>query len=381
MNTDELVRILEDATTDDLDAIGTDATCSAAQAVVWRNGRRLFDEARGWPRLDSADEPIGPETPFDIASLTKPLVTGTLLMQAVREDHCHWYDPVGDYLGDWSADPRAAEVTILQLANHTAGLPDWKPMYENLPLSPDADQAITNRRRMLTAVHGTDFEYAPGEREIYSDLGYIVLGCLLESVFGDRLDQLAEERIFDPLGMDHTEYVSATRDDPPVDGAVATEDDELRGGVVAGTVHDRNAAAFGGVAGHAGVFSTARDLATFAGRLTELDRHTDDGSPDDAIVAPRTLQFAWSDRAGGGHGHHLAGWDTPSGDHSSAGRGFRNGRTVGHLGFTGTSIWLERDRGLVVVLLTNRVYPSRDNDRINDLRIRFHEAVLPPKSA
>jgi len=380
MNTDELVRILDEETTDDFDAIGTEATCSAAQAAVWRNGRFLFDQARGHPRLHPAGDPIDPQTPFDVASLTKPLVVGTLLMQAVREDRCHWYDPADDFLGDWSADPRSADVTLLQLANHTAGLPDWRALYEDLPLEPTADDATTNRRRILTRIHQTEFAYAPGTDECYSDLGYIVLGCLLESVFGRRLDELADERIFEPLEMDRTRYVSAADGERAVDGAVATEDDELRGAVVEGTVHDRNAAAFGGVAGHAGVFSTARDLARFGAELTDIDRdrQSDDREP---LVARQTLQFAWSKRAAGGYGHHLAGWDTPSGENSSAGRGFRDGRTVGHLGFTGTSVWIERNRGLVAVLLTNRVYPDRDNDRIDDLRIRFHEAVLPPKSA
>jgi CubicO group peptidase (beta-lactamase class C family) len=375
MDLDQADQILRDETTDDPADIGRGATCSATQAVVWHNGRIAYEAAYGQTDLGSRGRPVGPTTPFDVASLTKPLVVGTLLMQAVREDLCHWYDPVDDYLGDWSADDRAGEVTILQLANHTSGLPDWRPLYDDLPTDPDAADVTTNRRRILTDIYHTRLDGAPGAAECYSDLGYIVLGCLLESVFGGPLDELARERIFAPLGMDRTEYVSAAAGDAPVDGAAATEDDELRGGVVRGTVHDRNAAAFGGVAGHAGVFSTAHDLAAFGGHLANIDREREVEEP---LVARETLQFAWSEEAGGETGHHLAGWDTPSGDESTAGRGFRDGETVGHLGFTGTSIWIERGRGLVAVLMTNRVYPDRDNDRINPIRRRFHEAILPP---
>ena len=370
-----LREIMREETASGLEEIGTTATCSASQAVVWQNGRLLFENAVGATSFGPAGEGVSGETPFDIASITKPLVTGTLLLQAIGEERCHWHDPVDDYLGDWSRDEDSKSVTILQLANHTSGLPDWKPLYDSLPLSPESGQLTDNRRRMLGRIRRTQFEYSPGSDEIYSDLGYIVLGGLIERIFGEPLGRLAERRIFEPLGMDNTQFVSAADDEAPVDHAAATEDDEMRGGLVDGTVHDRNAAAFGGVAGHAGVFSTARDLAKFVGHLIAIDRRD---ATDEPLVDAGLLSFAWSDRSRGGHGHHLAGWDTPSGEESSAGRGFRSGATVGHLGFTGTSIWIERKRGLAAVLLTNRVYPDRDNERIKDYRIRFHEEVVPP---
>jgi len=222
MDLDQADQILRDETTDDPAEIGREATCSATQAVVWHNGRIAYDAAYGKTEPGSRGRTVGPTTPFDVASLTKPLVVGTLLMQAVREELCHWYDPVDDYLGDWSADDRAGEVTILQLANHTSGLPDWRPLYDDLPADPEPADVTTNRRRILTDIYHTAFDAPPGDAECYSDLGYIVLGCLLESLFGGSLDELARERIFEPLGMDRTQFVSAAAGDAALDGAAAT---------------------------------------------------------------------------------------------------------------------------------------------------------------
>ena len=375
MNTDELRGILRAETADELDEIGRSATASATQAAVWHDGEVVFSEATGLGEFGRNGRRIGLDTPFDVASLTKPLVTGTLLMQAVDEQLCDWDDPVDAHLGDWSADDFAESVTLRQLADHTSGLPDWKPLYESLELRPEASQVTDNRRRILSRIHQTPFAYRPGTDEIYSDLGYIVLGCLLEQLFEKPLDAAARERIFEPLEMDCTRFVSAAVGGTAIEAAPATECDDLRDGLVCGTVHDRNAAAFGGVAGHAGAFSTAEDLADFGAHLLAVDR---DEAAESTIVSRESLRYAWSEPLDAPDGHHLIGWDTPSGQRSSAGRGLHAGRTVGHLGFTGTSIWMERDRNLVAVLLTNRVYPSRDNDRIEQLRIRFHEAVVPP---
>jgi len=141
---------------------------------------------------------------------------------------------------------------------------------------------------------------------------------------------------------------------------------------VVGEVDDDNTAVRGGVSGHAGCFATAQDV----GRFAEHMRCIDQG--DLGIVSQEVLQHCWSERARGADGHHLGGWDTPSGPRTSVGRGFGRRSTVGHLGFTGTSMWVERERGVVAVVLTNRVHPTRDNPRILELRIDVHEAVCEP---
>ena len=159
---------------------------------------------------------------------------------------------------------------------------------------------------------------------------------------------------------------------PKLADAASTELAPRRGGIVTGFVHDENCYIQGGVAGHAGLFGTAADVARFGAHLLGVDRG------ESGIVSAETLRTCWSQASRGGDGHHLGGWDTPSGELSSAGRGFAADRTVGHLGFTGTSLWIERGEGVVASLLTNRVYPTRENTMIKPLRVAFHEAVLPP---
>ncbi len=380
---DDVHELLDRAVTDEIDLIGETAVCSALQAVVGTvEGGIEIDEALGRTRLDASGDAIDGDTRFDIASLTKPMVTATLLMQAVEAGRLDWDDPVDAHLNVSLAVSGVDEPTLLQLANHTSGLPDWTPLYENLHRpSPERDDSWpkrgrARRRRACRHIAELGLEAPPGEREVYSDLGYILLATMLEVVYNASLEQLAETHIFEPLDLRHTAFAPLGAEGVPLEGAVATEEMPDRGGLVAGVVHDRNTAALGGVSGHAGVFSTARDVWRFGCHMAAIDR--DASLERDPLVQAETLRMSWSLRANGGLGHHVGGWDTPSGEPSSAGRGFQAEDTIGHLGFTGTSIWIERDRGLIAVLLTNRVYPSRDNDRIDDLRLDFHEAVLPP---
>jgi CubicO group peptidase (beta-lactamase class C family) len=382
-------RILQNAVATRLDEIGDTKVASAIQAVVWKNGELLLDEALGqtfFGRGESGIEsgPVHAETPMDIASLTKPLVAATLLMQAVDEGLASFADPVSKYVSGWyfSDDKDRESATLLHLLNHSSGLPAWDKFYLRYPLAPSPDVADATRAEIITTIVRTPLEAPPGTRNCYSDLGYILLGNILERVFDRSLRDLAHERIFTPLDMRQTAYVSPAHGDRPLDAAAATEDCALRKRLVVGTVHDENTEIIGGVSGHAGVFSTARDLLKFCRHILAIDRGTLDRP---GIVSRETLRFCLSEKARAANrqphpGHHLGGWDTPSGKLSSAGRGFQAGNTVGHLGFTGTSIWIERDLDLIAILLTNRVYPTRENALIKDLRVAFHEAVLPPSS-
>lgn len=364
-------KILQRAVTADLHAVGDTAVCSAIQAVASRGATRALDAALGWAEL-SPNRPCLPSTPFDVASLTKPLVTATLTMRAVDAGLLTLQTPVGALLPDW-AHPQAwrRRVTVLHLLNHSSGLPAWHPFFELYPLNPSPEAAAQNRRSILDDILATPLDAPPGTRHLYSDLGYILLAHLLEHAFGARLDALARNLIFEPLGMRHTRFVARLDGDPALHSAVATEACPRRGRTIVGTVHDQNTDVQGGVAGHAGVFSTARDLARFLAHLLDIFH----GRIADGIVSRPTLAFCWSEAARAAHGHHLGGWDTPSGELSSAGRGFHRANTVGHLGFTGTSFWVDLDRDIVAILLTNRVYPSRQNPRIKALRVDFHEAV------
>lgn len=370
--------------------IGDTRVASAIQAIAWQNGEVLLDEALGHRYLPATggtkDTRMNFDTPMDIASLTKPLVTATLLMQAVDAGLAAFDDPISRHLPEWAhvAEPSEHDAareaaTLLHLLNHSLGLPAWDRFYLRFPLDPTPEVAQNTRATIMASIANTPLEAAPGTRHCYSDLGYLLLGHILEKIFGQRLHALANTRIFAPLGMTHTRYISLEDGDRPLQNAAATEDCALRERLVIGTVHDENTEIIGGVAGHAGVFSTARDLLKFCRHLLEIDQGITDVP---GIIGRETLRFCLSERARSAGatatpGHHLGGWDTPSGEKTSAGEGFRRGNTVGHLGFTGTSIWIERDLGLIAILLTNRVYPSRENPRIKALRVGFHEAILP----
>lgn len=410
--------ILRNAVATRRDEIGTTHVASAIQATVWQNGELLLDEALGYRHFDvpnSADNTIsystetrvGFNTPMDIASLTKPLVTATLLMQAVDEGLAEFDDPISKFCPEWSQPISAAgldgvehpdsevgdekievgnakknardSATLLHLLNHSSGLPGWEKFYLRYPLAPSPKLARQTRSAVMESITHTPLEAPPGTRHCYSDLGYLLLGHIVEKLLGNSLHILARKRIFAPLGMSHTRYVAQLDGEPAIESAAATEDCALRERLVCGTVHDENTEIIGGVAGHAGVFSTARDLLKFCAHLLAIDRGT---LADTGIISAQTLHFCLSDEARSANatatpGHHLGGWDTPSGKNSSAGKGFRQGRTIGHLGFSGTSFWIERDLGIVAILLTNRVYPSRENARIKPLRVAFHEALLP----
>jgi serine-type D-Ala-D-Ala carboxypeptidase len=360
----------------DVTAIGKSATASAIEAVVSRNGDIVLDVAMGHRNLLVPERnDVTETTPMDIASLTKPLVGATLAMQAVDEGLANWDTLVGDLLGEGDAGLEPVRrATFLQLLNHGSGLPAWRQFYlEGFPFDPDHEQARGTRHSVLEAILKTPLKAPPGTVHEYSDLGYLLLAHVLEGLLGARLDVLARDRIFRPLELAHTRYVFEP-DDAPIADAVATEVCPHRRRLVVGTVHDENTHIIGGVSAHAGVFSTARDVHRFAAHLLAIDQ----GIEPNGLVTADTLAFCWSPEAAVPGGSHRGGWDTPSGVCPSAGRGFTPHATVGHLGFSGTSVWIDRETGTIAVLLTNRVHPTRENPRIRDLRVAFHEAVQPP---
>ena len=371
----ELDRLLRQATAETPDQIGAGKVASAIQAFAATPKQIWYRGAFGRLHLESPDAPlITEETPFDIASVTKSLVGATLAIQAIDEERVSWSTPLAELLPGWSRrDGLSQSATFLHLLNHTSGLPAWRKFYLEHPLDPDWATARKTRTTLIDAILETPLKAPPGSRHTYSDLGYLLLALILERLFDDQpLDELAKFRIFEPLKMHSTNYISLRRRDPPLIDAVATERCPLRGRLICGEVHDENTNIIGGVSTHAGVFSTASDLVRFGLHLVQIDQ----GLPlEDPLVSRQSLHFAWSPAAGP-LGSHRAGWDTPSGAHSSAGRSFPPDQSVGHLGFTGTSLWIHRPLGLVSVLLTNRVYPSRQNQAIKGARISFQEALL-----
>lgn len=306
-----------------------------------------------------------PGTLFDLASLTKVVATLPSLLRLASDGELSFDDGVGRFFSNagWFQAPSLAAATVRQLLSHTSGLPAWRPLFAQL----------SDRRTALGAVLQTPLEQ-PG-RPVYSDLGFMLLGAIVERVSGERLDDFARKYVFAPLEM------SETRFGPIVDtpDLAATEDCGWRGRLLQGEVHDENATVWDGVAGHAGLFGSAADLGRYCQAWLDSDAR---------LGREELLVEATREQARGEEGTRRGlGWQLDS-EGCWAGKGVRG---YGHTGFTGTSIWVEpAGRGVsgagrasgstgpggYAVLLTNRVHPHRAlRTGIAELRASFHEAV------
>ncbi|MCG8468175.1 MAG: serine hydrolase, partial [Gemmatimonadetes bacterium] len=342
---------------------GTRDVAPGMAIAMGRAGRLVRLRAYGRLDWDPESPAATPSTLFDLASLTKVVGTTTAIMKLVDEGRLRLDSRIGEFLPEWDRGWMRV-VTVRDLLLHRGGLPPFRPFWRTL----------RGREEYRRAIGELEADYRPGSQTVYSDIGLMTLAFTIETITGRPLDDHLERTVFGPLGMSDTGFNPSAS---VADRIAPTEMDTVfRGEHVAGVVHDENAFALGGVAGHAGLFSTARDLARFAdwilaaareGRgLVGPDARRADELPSPSIVA------AFSDRAGPESSRAL-GWDTPSG-RSSAGRFFGAG-AFGHTGFTGTSIWIDPELDLFVVLLTNRVNPTRDNLGHIPFRRAVHDAV------
>ncbi len=373
-------RVGMDATVlEELDAYVSSAIAdSVAPGVALAVGRRgRLVRLRGYGRLDwdRSSTEVTPYSLYDLASLTKVVGTTTAIMLLSEEDLIELEAPVVRYLPDFAlTDERKARVTIRDLLLHRGGLPPFIRYFEEFyGLEPVRRAALE-----------TPLELPPGSETIYSDIGFMTLGWVAERASGLSLDTFLERRLFRLLGMADTGF----NPDPAERARIApTERDEAyRGRHVVGEVHDENAYALGGVSGHAGLFSTAADLAVFGallangGMLETCGFEAGSGVPCGArsvsvrnrILPEETLR-AFTTRASSESSRAL-GWDTPS-EGSSSGDYFSS-RSFGHTGFTGTSIWVDAENELFVILLTNRVNPTRENTRHVPFRRRVHDLAI-----
>jgi CubicO group peptidase (beta-lactamase class C family) len=325
------------------DAIG--AVTPGAAAALARPGGVEAVTALGCRREQGP--PVEPDTRFDLASLTKVIATLPSVLRLVEHGEVGLDDRIGRYFSNagWFQTPSLADATVRHLLAHSSGLPAWRPLFAQ----------VSNRRTALAAVLQSPLE-APGEVR-YSDLGFMLLGALVERVSGQRLDTFVAEHVHRPLGMHATGF-------GPLGGvaAAATEDCGWRGRLLEGEVHDENATVWDGVAGHAGLFGTAADVAAYASAWLRSDPLL---GGEALLAEARTLQA--QDDAGTRRG---LGWVLAHPQAFTAARGF------GHTGFTGTSMWIDPDGGLASVLLTNRVHPHRERGQaIVGLRRAFHDAA------
>jgi len=312
---------------------------------------------------------------YDLASLTKPLATVSSIALLLQDGRCDLNDRADLLLPDLQDAPVGA-ATLRDLLSHSAGLPGWRGLYERL--SPKADlphsreARFTAAQQALRLIKNETLVYRLRERSLYSDLGFMLLGFIIERVGGSPLDQFVSERITQPLQADPLRYLPIGKATGLQEGSIIptiapTERDEWRSRLLCGEVHDQNAAAMGGIAGHAGLFGTAQSVLAVTGAW--LSAYHRRGSIFDAdIVRELTGRQAQI----GGSSWAL-GWDTPS-PPSSSGQHFSS-KSFGHLGYTGTSIWIDPVQELEVVLLSNRVHPTSKNEAIKSFRPAIHDLV------
>jgi len=330
-----------------------DRAFPAASVEVGRHDSPIWRHATGRLSDDADSGPAGPDTIFDLASLTKVIATTTLLMRAVDARTLGLDDPVAAWLPEWRGTDRE-DVTIRDLLAHASGLPAYLPFYRNL----------TGRTEFEPEICHTALEYRPRSQSIYSDLGFILLAFVLETArpsvsFAAQFRSVSSFVTSDPLLFNPPRALR-----PQV---APTEMDEWRGRMLRGEVHDENAWALGGAAGHAGLFGTAAAVGAFARAALRTI------AGEHILAEPSTFQTFIQRTAVPGSSRAL-GWDTMLPTSSCGTR--LSPTAIGHTGFTGTSLWIDRERDLYVVLLTNRVHPKRDNERLRAIRPAFHDAIV-----
>jgi serine-type D-Ala-D-Ala carboxypeptidase len=339
----------------------------AASIEVGRAGGPLWRDATGRLTYDAEAPAVDPHTVFDLASLTKVLATTTLAMRGIDDRRLNLDEPLRRWLPDWTGDDRK-DVTVRDLLAHSSGLTAYLPFFRD----------YTGRYEFQRAICSLPLEYAPRSQAIYSDLGFILLGFILEDAqppsdsfrgapgatdlsrgIATQFHRLASFFTAEPL-----------RFNPPRawrNRTAPTEVDRWRGRLLTGEVHDENTWALGGAAGHSGLFGTAAAVGAFARAVLR----TIAGEP---LLARTDTMREFMARTNVPGSSRALGWDTmlPT---SSCGT-LLSPTSIGHTGFTGTSLWIDWERDLYVVFLTNRVHPTRENDRIRQVRPRLHDAIV-----
>jgi len=326
----------------------------AASVAIAHHGNLVGLKAFGRLTYEPNSPEATTETVFDLASVTKVVATTSMAMILYERGLLELDLPVVAVVAEFAGeDPRRDAVTLRMLLSHSSGL----PAYEKLFLR------ARTRDELLSAAFATPLTANPGARAEYSDIGFVILGVALERIAEESLDHFCQHEVFGPLAMTHTAF------NPPSAWrafiAPTADDQTFRQRIIQGEVQDENASAMGGVAGHAGVFATAEDIAIFAHAMLAGRR---------PILRPETLALFTRRESSPPGTSRALGWDTPSSP-SQSGKYFSAG-SFGHLGYTGTSLWIDPERQLSITLLTNRTWPDCSNQAIKQLRPKFHDAVI-----
>jgi CubicO group peptidase (beta-lactamase class C family) len=329
--------------------------------LVSKAGEVFFSSAYGFANLSSR-APMTPETIFDLASLTKPLATTLAVVHLIQQDKIQLEQFLGQLVPDFERTDKA-KVKIKHLLYHNSGLPDYRPYFKTLKTI-----ANNSRRSALRSLLVKEPLIHPiGKTILYSDLGFMILAWVIECIADRRLDHFVAKEIYHPLGLNSLFFIADNF--PGTRGPfAATEKCPWRRKVLEGQVHDENAYAVGGIEGHAGLFGSATDMHRL---LIEL-LFTYHGQKDAGLFNKDLLHQFFKRLPGT---DKALGFDMPSTTGASCGRVFSR-NSVGHLGFTGTSFWMDLERSVVVILLTNRVHPTRDNEQIKKFRPKLHDMVM-----
>jgi CubicO group peptidase (beta-lactamase class C family) len=325
-----------------------------------RRDEILYDQAFGVADLRTR-RPVATGDLFDLASLTKPLATAMALMVLVKQGQVDPDATLKDLLPVTAGTPKAG-ITLDMLLRHTSGLPAHREYFRQAVSRSDPQQTMDH------LVLSEPLTSLPGQNQVYSDLGYMLLDRVIREVTQTRLDRFVRDHVYQPLEIDDLFFVDLAA--PPLpemqSRLAATQNCPWRGRVLKGEVEDENAWVCGGIQGHAGLFGSAAGVYRLCLEILNAMEQRPTRVLDHAVAATFVQKYP---------GHTLAaGFDTPSRTGSSAGQYF-SPRTVGHLGFTGTSFWIDPDSGVIVILLTNRVHPSRANQKIKAFRPKIHDCI------
>ena len=342
-------------------AVADGAFPGGVLAVGWNN--QLAMHPFGRFSYDPKSPQVRTDTVYDVASLTKPVVTTTAAIMLLEQGELNLDAPVQRYLPEFAvaakSDPDPlwrSRVTVRMLLLHDSGLPAYRHLFKS----------AKDRRAVLAAAMAEPLVREPGKQIEYSDIGFILLGEIIERLTGTSLDRFAKDNIFEPLAMNNSYFTPPRALRARI--APTEKDTGYRNRVIQGEVHDENAWALGGVAGHAGLFSTAGDIAAFAQMLLN------GGSYAHQRLLERSMVQRFTQRTPVGDSARALGWDVPT-QPSSSGQYF-SPSSFGHTGFTGTSLWIDPDGKLFIILLTNRVNPSRENEKIRQVRPGLHDAIF-----
>ncbi len=342
-----------------------------AQIIIGDDKGIIYENSFGNFTYDEFSPVVTEETVYDIASLTKVIATTSAIMKLYQENKLDLNDKVSEYIPEFANNGKE-NINILNLLLHNSGLKAFIPFYKY----------YTTREEVINAVYNAVPDYKPDTKFVYSDLNAIILGFIAERVSGMSLDKYCSLNIFEPLGMNSTLFLP---DDKMKERIPPTENDNYwRNRLIKGEVHDEAASILGGVAGNAGLFSNAKDLFKFMRTMLNNGAYynpytrglTEEKLFEPEIVTLFTKRFTDVIYANS----RALGWDTKPDVSSSKYRipcgELMSDNCFGHTGFTGTSVWCDRERKLIIILLTNRIYPSRDNEGLREVRPDIHNAAI-----